>query len=281
MPAYQIILFYVQAAEEGHVSAPKKNALSIPGQIKLLYKSARQSNPDFLLTILTTADTPLHGLDFEYERMDFEIDRRALMRERNRVQLAYIEASAARLIPFVFLDTDILLNIDPLVLFQKPFDIGLTWRDNNDMPINGGVVLVRNSRPDASMAFYRHLYENQLNDPLELAHWFGEQRSMAKIVNLTPEQLRNTSEMFKEGVRYRFFSCDTHNYTPRCLGVFGRKKILSPALYHFKGSTARFMGEFWTYHLDKNSDRIAFRHVRLMALRMKLRIQRIWEKARR
>jgi hypothetical protein len=35
------------------------------------------------------------------------------------------------------------------------------------------------------------------------------------------------------------------------------------------------MGEFWTYHLDKKSDNITLRHVRLISLRIKLRIQRI------
>lgn len=281
MPAYKIILFYVQAPKAAHASAPKKNTLSITEQIKLLHRSARQSNPDFRLTILTSADTPLESLDFDYDRVNYEIDPRALMRERNRVQLQYVEAHADQKIPFVLLDTDILLNIDPLILFQESYDVGLTWRANNDMPINGGVVLVSNRNPEASKAFYRRLYENQINDPLELAHWFGEQRSMAKIIGLTPGQLKQTPGMTKDGVVYRFFPCDTHNHTPRYLGVFDRKKILSPALFHFKGSTARFMGEFWTYHLDKNSDRIAFRHVRLLALRMKLRLQRIMEKAAR
>jgi len=149
------------------------------------------------------------------------------------------------------------------------------------MPINGGVVLVSNRNPDASKAFYRRLYENQINDPLKLAHWFGEQHSMAKIIDLTPMQLEAIPIITKDDVTYRLFPCETHNHTPRYLGVFNRKKILSPVLFHFKGSTARFMGEFWTYHLDKKSGYIALRLVRLMALRMKLRFQRIIEKIKR
>jgi hypothetical protein len=281
MSAYKIIVFYVQAVESEHASAPKKNALSITEQIKLLHQSAQQSNPDFNLTILTSADTPLDGLDFDYERVNCEIDPRALMRERNRVQLQYVEASADHKIPFVLLDTDILLNIDPVTLFKESYDIGLTWRANNDMPINGGVVLVSNRNPEASKVFYRRLYENQINDPLELAHWFGEQRSMSKIIGLAPAQLRQTPGMTKDGVAYRFFPCDTHNHTPRYLGVFDRKKILSPAIFHFKGSTARFMREFWIYHLADNPDRITWRIPRLLALRIKLRFQRILEKATR
>jgi hypothetical protein len=87
--------------------------------------------------------------------------------------------------------------------------------------------------------------------------------------------------MIKDGVAYRFFPCDTHNHTPRYLGVFDRKKILSPAIFHFKGSTARFMREFWIYHLADNPDRITWRIPRLLALRIKLRSQRILEKATR
>lgn len=281
MSAYKIIVFYVQAVGSAHASAPKKNALSITEQIKLLHQSAQQSNPDFNLTILTSADTPLDGLDFDYERVNCEIDPRALMRERNRVQLQYVEASADHKIPFVLLDTDILLNIDPVTLFKESYDIGLTWRANNDMPINGGVVLVSNRNPEASKVFYRRLYENQINDPLELAHWFGEQRSMSKIIGLALPQLRQTPEMTKDGVVYRFFPCDTHNHTPRYLGVFDRKKILSPAIFHFKGSAARFMREFWFYHLADNANRITWRIPRLMALRIKLRFQRTLEKATR
>ncbi len=281
MSCYKLILFYVQAAKVAHASAPKKNALSIPDQIKLLRHSARQRNPDFELVILTSRETDLAGLEFDYDRINCEIDSRALMRERNRVQLQYVEAHADEKIPFVFLDTDILLNIDPRLLFHEHYDIGLTWRANDDMPINGGVVLVSNRNPEASKTFYRSLYGNQIEDPLELAHWFGEQRSMAKIIGLAPEQLERTPSIEKEGVVYRFFPCDTHNHTPRYLGVFGRKKILSPALFHFKGSTARFMREFWIYHLDDNANRIAFRLLRLMALRMRWRLQRIVEKATR
>lgn len=281
MYKYRIILFYVQAAKAAHASAPKKHALSIPEQIRLLYRSACQRNPDFRLVILSSAETDLNGLDFDYDRLNFEIDTRALMRERNRVQTQYVEAHADEKIPFIFLDTDILLNIDPLRLFQESYDIALTWRANDEMPINGGVVLVGNRNPEASKAFYRSLYENQLKDPLELARWFGEQRSMAKIIGLAPGQLERTQGMTKDGVIYRFFPCETHNYTPRYLGVFDRKKILSPALFHFKGSTARFMREFWVYHLDDNANRISCRLLRLMGLRIKLRLQRIVEKATR
>lgn len=281
MCSYKIILFYVQAATVAHASAPKRNVLSIPEQIKLLHRSALKHNPDFRLTIFTTADTDLDSLDFDYERLNCEIDSSTLMRERNRVQLKYVEANADEKIPFIFLDTDILLNVDPLLLFQESYDIGLTWRANNDMPINGGVVLVSNRNPEASKAFYRSLYQNQIKDPIGLAHWFGEQRSLAKIISLTPEQLKKIPIINKNDINYRFFPCETHNYTPRYLAVFDRKKILFPTLFHFKGSTARFMREFWIYHLDPNSDQIAFRHFRLIALRVKLRLQRIVEKLTR
>lgn len=281
MPAYKIILFYVQAPKATHASAPKKNTLGIVEQIQLLHKSAQQNNPDFSFTILTTLETPLAGLDFAYERVNCNIDPGALMRERNRVQLQYMEAQAHQQIPFILLDTDILLNIDPTTLFVEPYDIGLTWRANDDMPINGGVVLVSNRNPEASKAFYRCLYTNQINDPMELAHWFGEQRSMAKIVGLTPKQLAQTTALTKDGVNYRLFPCATHNHTPRYLEVFGRKQILAPCIFHFKGSTARFMAQFWRYHLDTNSGQIPFRVLRLLVERIKLRYQRVMEKAAR
>jgi hypothetical protein len=281
MPAYKIILFYVQVAEPTRIFAPKRFSLSITDQIKLLYKAAKQCNPDFRLTILTSADTPLTSLDFDYERVDSEVDTRAMMRERNRMQLEYVERHADEGIPFIFLDTDILLNIDPLVLFSETYDIGLTWRENSDMPINGGIVLARNRNPSATKSFYRQLYQNQIDDPLELAKWFGEQRSMARIVGLTPSQMKQSQVIAIADVVYRLLPCDTHNHTPRYLAVFHRKKILSPLIFHFKGSTSRFMKEFWTCHLERDSDLIAFRHIRLLAIRLRLRIQRIIEKADR
>lgn len=281
MPSYKIILFYVQVADSTRALAPRKFALCITEQIKLLYQAARQCNPDFRLTILTSADTPLTGLDFDYERVDCEVDTRALMRERNRLQLDYVEKHADGNIPFIFLDTDILLNVDPLILFRDNYDIGLTYRESEDMPINGGIVLASNRNPAATKAFYRQLCQNQINDPLELANWFGEQRSMAKIVGLTPSQMKQSPVISLGDVVYRFFPCATHNHTPRYLSVFNRKKILSPLIFHFKGSTTRFMSEFWIYHLKSNSDQLAFRHISLLAIRLRLRIQRTMEKVTR
>lgn len=281
MPAYKIVIFYVQAAKTAHASGPKKNTLSITEQIKLLYKSARQGNHDFAFTILTTAETPLDDLDINYERVNCDIDPGSLMRERNRVQLQYIEDHADEGIPFIFLDTDILLNTDPISLFSDSYDIGLTWRTNDDMPINGGVVLVSNRAPEASKAFYRFLYENQKNDPIELARWFGEQRSMAKIIDLTPEQLAQTTTLTKDDITYKLFPCDTHNHTPRRLSVFNRSKTLAPLIFHFKGSTARFMAQFWNYHLSKESYQMPMRLPRLLLERAKLRYHRILEKSTR
>ncbi|MEY3395690.1 MAG: hypothetical protein RL346_1926 [Verrucomicrobiota bacterium] len=279
--AIKIILFYVQSPKSGQGSDPKKNTLEIPEQIRLLHLSARQRNSNFRLVILTTEDTDLSHLDFDFERVNHVIDTRALMRERNRVQLQYVEAHADLKIPFVFLDTDILLNVDPLMLFEESYDIGLTWRKNKDMPINGGVIMVSNRNPEASKTFYRNLYENQINDPLRLAHWFGEQVSLAKIIDLKPCVLERTERLTKQGVNYRLFPCETHNHTPHRLGVFDRNRILSPVLIHFKGSTARFMREFWKYHLDDHSSCIAFRHLRLIGLRLRLRLERTISKAMR
>ncbi len=278
MKKYKIILFYVRSENTIPDSVFNKKVLGISQQICLLRKSALQLNPDFDLVILTTRETPHDGLDFDYDRIDCEIDTKCLMRERNRVQFEYIQKHADERIPFLMLDTDILLNTDPEALFSEEYDIGLTWRANDDMPINGGVVLVSNRNPDASKAFYRLLYENQIKDPEKLAHWFGEQRSMAKIIDLNPDQLAQTELLAKSGVQYRLFPCETHNHTPRHLPVFANKKILAPLIFHFKGSAARFMGQFWEYHLDRNSAKIPLRLIRLMGVRASLRCKRVCAK---
>jgi hypothetical protein len=273
---YKIILFYVQSPNTLHAYGVNRKILSISQQISLLRESATQCNPNFDLIVLTTPDTPHDEFNFDYERIDCEIDKKCLMRERNRVQFEYIMRNSDDKIPFVILDTDILLNVDPVTLFDEDYDIGLTWRANDEMPINGGVVLVSNRNPSASRAFYRQLYENQVNDPVELAHWFGEQRSMAKIIGLDSSKLANTGKLLKSGVNYRLFPCETHNHTPRYLPVFGR--TMSPFILHFKGTAARFMGQYWKYHLDCNSREIPFRLPRLVAERAVLRYKRMVSK---
>jgi hypothetical protein len=153
----------------------------------------------------------------------------------------------------VFLDSDMLINGPLDGLFDGTFDIGLTHRPHDTMPINGGILFVSRDRPEAARAFFDRLHTVYEHEFDSFGNWFGDQYALAKIVaDRSPAATTNRPDgtTFLVGeIRVRLWPCDTHNFSPvpSYGAVFRRdpdRKVL-----HFKGDLKPLMPLYWKANL--------------------------------
>jgi hypothetical protein len=248
LPALQIVVFYCAAPGRTHAVPDDPTG---PEQIDLLYRSARAAMPDVAMTILTSRETDLSSLTMPFERVDGEIEFDKVMFERTRMQREYVERRPPAA-PLAFLDSDILICRDFTPLFAEDFDIALTWREDREMPFNGGVIFANSRRPDAVVRFFSELeaiYRERQQGRLE---WYGDQYALTELVGLPAEKVPAAASHESRGIRFRFLPCDAYNRTPPARPGTLFRGPGGAYLMHFKGVTRRFMVPFWTHWLDPN-----------------------------
>ncbi|MEY3466391.1 MAG: hypothetical protein RL603_1991 [Pseudomonadota bacterium] len=217
-------------------------------------RSARAVAPQARTILLTDESTeiPSHlTFDLVLRR---PIDRERLMYERMRVQAEYLAVREADR-ESVLLDSDAVINADPVGLFRSDFDVGLTWRDGfAAAPFNGGVIVVPAgergarffvealecyaelaSRPNIAGSFDR-----------DLRAWWGDQFVLALMVGYREFADRGAATAaLTDDFRVGFLPCDTYNFT-----VDDLDQMTDPAglrdkfVVHFKGNRKALQSQY-------------------------------------
>ncbi len=213
--------------------------------IDMMFASARLFHPEAKTTVLTDPDTDFHGMEHSADRtVRSTIDNNRFMLERADAQSRYVQDSSfAR--PMVMLDSDILINAPLAPLFGRGFDVAVTWRDNADMPINGGLLILNNTRPDVAKRFFSRftaIYREKYSDQ---AAWFGDQLALRDCVGLGLADLAARETVEVDGCRILLLPCDTYNFSPD--NRYGEicSELPGKVVVHFKGQRKRLMGPFW------------------------------------
>lgn len=257
--ALRVVTFFVDPPKKQRLVAGE---LSGQEQVELLYRSAKVFEPDIALTILTSPETDLSRLTFQYDRVSKPIDHDHLTLERARMQLEFVETHTAgeRLL---FVDSDILVAGSIAAAFSNEYDIGLTWRHDAEMPFNIGVMFVSNGTPAICVRFFRALLDIFERLPEQSLRWYGDQIALAQLVNLTPQEIAVSQIFVKDGIRFRFFPCETYNYTPLNMSLAVRRLPDGAKLIHFKGNRRPMMEPMWRLHLDPAGRSRGFRELRI------------------
>jgi hypothetical protein len=225
--------------------------------LDLLFRSARLAHPDARCTLLTDETTEVRGIHGAVRHLQTRVDHGSLMLSRSLAQLACIEQSDfAR--PLVLLDSDILLRGSLQPLFEEDFDVGLTWRETREMPINGGLLVLHNRRPEVGRRFferfvatYRERYASDGN-----AAWYGDQLALRDCVGLGPHEIRKLRVLEHEGCRIRFLPCETYNFSPDNRLAAIADGLPDKLVLHFKGQRKRLMEPFWEVFLQPHESRL-------------------------
>jgi len=240
--------------------------------LDLLFRSARLFHPGAVCTLLTDAATRLRLVRGPVRRVDAPIDHARLMLSRAQAQLRLVEASDfAR--PLVLLDSDILLNGSLRSVFAEDFDVALTWRASVDQPINGGLLLLGNHRPEAARRFFRRYVElyQERHAGDGRATWYGDQLALRDVVGLGYQQMSGTDMVEIDGCRVRLLPCATHNFSPDNRLAAIADGLADKCVLHFKGQRKRLMAPFWSTFLQPRESRWPW--ARLLGERARRRLQ--------
>lgn len=257
-------------ADEAHPNTTLQ-AQSYMRMLDLLFRSVRMFHPGAPCTLLTSPTTAVAGIRGRVRRVDCPVDHAKLMLSRARAQLAHVEASDfAR--PIVLLDSDILLRASMAPLFDADFDVALTWRPSAAMPINGGLIVLNNRRPDTARAFCRRFvacyasrYSAGGNDG-----WYGDQHALREIVGLTAQELPRTARIDRDGCRLLLLPCDRWNFSPDNRLAAIADGLPDKVVLHFKGQRKRLMEPFWSTFLAPRTAWWFWRQSREQAARARL-----------
>ena len=149
--------FYVELTsstlERVHERVTSISAPDPQGFTQAMFASATHFHPHCRKVILTDLQTPCPVISgVQIIRLD--LDPTQPMLARSLAWLAFIQQSDTHI---VFLDTDILINANLDHLFAHDFDVGLTYRNQEEWPINAGINFVHGDHLDRGARFHREL----------------------------------------------------------------------------------------------------------------------------
>jgi hypothetical protein len=216
----------------------------------LAFQSAALFHPGCRRVILTDDATAFPGLPSDVEVVRRPIDSTKVMYERMVSELEFIREHG-RDSDLLFIDADMLINGPLDSLFARDLDLGLTYRDKPDMPINGGLIAVARHGSAAAEAFFGRVVDVMRTEYSHTLGWFCDQYGIIDTIGRERFEQRPSSDLIDvDGVRIALWPCDTHNYSPRnawrhILFRETRRKII-----HFKGPRKRLMRPYWEVHLE-------------------------------
>ncbi|MDF0643251.1 MAG: hypothetical protein P0111_04425 [Nitrospira sp.] len=245
--------------------------------IRMMFNSVRYSCPGAIRTLLTNIQTSDVRLPLNCRRVTGPVNAKDLMLERAIAQERYLLASDMST-PMVLLDSDILLNGSLAAVFRRPFDVALTWRPNQEMPINGGLILLNNVRPDVTRTFFTRYVAIYKSKYAQQATWFGDQLALRDCVGLSIENMGEQIIIDHDGCRVLLLPCDTYNFSPRNHYRAICTSLPDKVVLHFKGQRKRLMAPFWRAWLRPAHSRLPW--IRFMGWRERRVIAREAEQER-
>lgn len=216
------------------------------------FETARMRAPSARRILLTDEVTQVPATVAVDRVLRFPINREQIMLERMRVQTIYLrERGHAR--ASVLMDSDVFVNVDPASVFSEDFDVGVTWRPEfPDAPFNGGMIFV--APGPGGQAFLEkalRCYEALALDPAvaapfarDLRAWWGDQFALAALVGYREFAERVTSGITIDGIRVRFFPCETHNFTLEASQKYRTEELRQKIFIHFKGNRKALQAQY-------------------------------------
>jgi hypothetical protein len=276
----EFVTFHVNtgAFDPIHPNATLENSEYI-SMIEMMCASARLFHPDAIVTLLSNQTTNCGGFSEIGKLIRSSMNVQNLMLERTKLQLNYIKSNDFKR-PIVLLDSDILINRPLSPIISRDYDVALTWRSSKNQPINGGFMILNNTRPEVTKNFfarYASLYEKKYQGQ---AGWWGDQLALRDSVGLSLSEYSSKIIVDSEGCRIFLLPCDRYNFSPENNFQGVASPLKSKFVLHFKGERKRFMKSFWTAWLSQRGTRSPWAHFSAWCERRWLLHQSAMEKNR-
>jgi len=222
------------------------------GVLRLAFQAAAQRAPRARRVILTDQSTGFPDDIGAHEILRFSIDPRFIMFERTRLQAAYLQNLDDDR-ACVLMDTDVVVNRDPVEALEAGFDVGLTWRSGfPDAPFNGGLILIADAR--RGRAFMNRVLDcyTRLSADVQLARlfgkdlksWWGDQFALAIVIGYRAFAERRSDAMQLDDVKVAFLPCAEYNLTLEPGQNYDRAALRQKFFIHFKGNRKGMLGKY-------------------------------------
>lgn len=218
--------------------------------LELLFRSASVFHPACSCTVLSNQTTAFDYLDPTIKIFRTEVDDRApLMFSRLAAQIRYIKSISATS-NLVFLDSDILINGNLNALFEQDFDIALTYRDNEEMPINWGAMFISTRNQPAAVQFLERVLENYRTKYFTNPIFWCDQYALMDTIQRDRFFDRDSNLLEIEGARILLVPCETYNFSPENKLSSVLFELKDKQIIHFKGARKRFIQAYWQTYLE-------------------------------
>lgn len=228
------VAFYVAVSQQTmaniHQSARTITVTEPFRFIQAMFSSARQFHPESHFILLSDENT-LFPSDSSIEIIRFQLDAKQPMLSRSEAWLSYLEQANSHVI---FLDSDILINARLDHVFSVPFDVALTYRDDEKWPINAGINFVHGDYLLRGRAFYQKWLDDYKAQHLNASVWGGDQDVLRDLLKGVDYQRTDCFTHEQEGFKIRLLPCSSYNFSSEVetamTEYYPDKNVL-----HFKG----------------------------------------------
>ncbi|HEX8464741.1 MAG TPA: hypothetical protein VF627_09005 [Abditibacterium sp.] len=267
--------FHANLGNETHRKLQKRGVdlmmhSSYEAQINWLFRSAERFYPRCRKVIITDQETEFHPVIHDHINGEIEIFRAhfpgsGAMLSRAQAQTEWLEKEVAKGggqdSPIVMLDSDVLINRDLEPLCSLNYEIAMTYRGNDEMPINGGVFFIAPLQQEAALRFSRwvqFIYESHFSEDI----WYGHQRALIEtigwenyknrtkigaVLTVPPAALQNADD--NRSVQAQLWHVGEWNRTVSVKWLKIRK-MSSARILHFKGPRKILMRPYFFGYLQ-------------------------------
>jgi hypothetical protein len=219
--------------------------------------------------VLSNQNTQFPNLSEHFTVVRTEMNKSTLMFDRMVAQSQFLENVAPEGSDVCFLDTDILLNKSFESVWKKDFDVALTYRKNDQMPINGGFILARNN--SRTRDFFKRCLDIYQGLQSDQKQWWGDQISIAQFIgDLSLIDGRELLEI--NGLKILLLDCGVYNFTPKTLKAIS-SELTEKYVLHFKGDKKQLMGPYWNSYLLRRYKNSPLSWIRSVLSRRSIRKQ--------
>jgi hypothetical protein len=222
--------------------------------LKILFRSARLSDANAECVVLSDHGTPLDSLANSAHVIRSDVDATCPMFSRLQAQIDFLERCADG-DDVAFVDSDMIVNAPLAPIFAEDFDVAFTYRGDAQMPINGGVILVRGSRQANALRFLHQVRDCYAAKYAEQARWWGDQQALIDVVGRERFDRRTSDLLDVDGIRVRLLPCERYNFSPENEFRAIRRPLADKVILHFKGERKRLMPAYWNAYLAPRFER--------------------------
>lgn len=253
MGSIEFVTFHysVEAGQEAHPNETLEHKYYLK-ILDMMFGSAALFHSTMRAVVIASPTTNLRGLTNRVRKYEVPVDPTKLMLSRTKAQLEYLNTSSFEA-PIVFLDSDILINGSFAPIMEKDFDVALTCRTKSSVPINGGLMIINNRRPEKARHFFKMFTEHFENAFSDKANWYGDQLAMVSLLNLEPLAPQYDEIIEIDGCRILLLPCETYNFSPDNTVQAIREPLQEKLVLHFKGQRKHLMKLYWRTFLVANN----------------------------